>query len=163
MRYPPRILFTHPAIRPAASSISASVVVGPRLNRMADRCTSSGRPIAARTGNGRSDPLEHADQLLACARREEEIAERVESLFPGAAAIQRDMLAKNPDFLDISRKVFSGLPVLDQFRLQAQGERLGAATWRSLARQEESPVAREVYLACAELEQASALVLEAIL
>jgi hypothetical protein len=105
----------------------------------------------------------HAEQLLACARREEEIAERVEGLFPGAAAIQRDMLAKNPDFMDIPRKVFGGLPVLDQFRLQAQGERLGAATWRSLARQVQSSAAREVYLACAELEQASALVLEAIL
>ena len=104
----------------------------------------------------------HAELLLACARREEEIAERVEGLFPGAGAIQRDMLAKNPDFLEIPRKVFDGLPVLQQFRLQAQGERLGAATWRSLARKEESPVARETYLACAELEQASASVLEAI-
>ena len=104
----------------------------------------------------------HADQLLACARREEEIAERVEGLFPGAAAIQRDMLAKNPDFLEIPHKVFAGFTVLEQFRIQAQGERLGAATWRSLARKEESPAAREVYLACAELEQASALVLEAI-
>jgi hypothetical protein len=106
---------------------------------------------------------EHADQLLACARREEEIAERVEALFPGAAAIQRDMLAKNPDFLDIPRKVFGGFSVLEQFRIQAQGERLGAATWRQLARKEESRVARQVYLACAELEQASALVLEAFL
>ncbi len=105
---------------------------------------------------------EHAAQLLACARREEEIAARVEALFPGAATIQQEMLAKNPDFLEIPRSVFEGLPVLEQFRIQAQGERLGAATWRSLARKEESRVAREVYLACAELEQASALVLEAI-
>ena len=50
-----------------------------------------------------------------------------------------------------------------QFRIQAQGERLGAATWRALARQEESRAARETYLACAELEEASALVLEALL
>jgi hypothetical protein len=105
----------------------------------------------------------HADQLLACARREEEIAERVEGLFPGAGAIQRDMLAKNPDFLEIPRKVFDGLSVLEQFRLQVQGERLGAATWRSLARKEQSPIARETYLSCAELEQASASVLESIL
>lgn len=105
---------------------------------------------------------EHAPQLLACARREEEIATRVEALFPGATAIEQEMLAKNPDFAEIPRSVFDGLPVLEQFKIQAQGERLGAATWRSLARKEESPVAREVYLACAELEQASALVLEAI-
>lgn len=104
----------------------------------------------------------NASQLLACARREEEIAARVEDLFPGAATIQQEMLAKNPDFLEINQKVFAGLPLLEQFRIQAQGERLGAATWRSLARKQESRVAREVYLACAELEQASALVLEAI-
>ena len=106
---------------------------------------------------------DHAPQLLACARREEEIAARVEALFPGAQAIQQEMLAKNPDFLEINQAVFAGLPLPEQFRIQAQGERLGAATWRALARKEESRVAREVYLACAELEQASALVLEAIL
>jgi len=105
----------------------------------------------------------HAPQLLACARREEEIAARVEALFPGATAIQQEMLAKNPDFMEINRSVFADLPLPEQLGIQAQGERLGAATWRSLARKEESPVAREVYLACAELEQASALVLEAIL
>jgi len=106
---------------------------------------------------------EHAPQLLACARREEEIAARVESLFPGASAIQQEMLAKNPDFMEINQTVFAGLPLPEQFRIQAQGERLGAATWRALARKEESRVAREVYLACAELEQASAVVLEAML
>jgi hypothetical protein len=106
---------------------------------------------------------EHAEQLLACARREEEIAARVEALFPAATEIQREMLVKNPDFTEIPRTVFEGKPLADQFRIQAQGERLGAATWRALARSEKSPVAREVYLACAELEQASALVLEAIL
>ena len=106
---------------------------------------------------------DHAPQLLACARREEEIASRVEALFPGASAIQREMFEKNPDFMEINRSVFAGRPLPEQFRIQAQGERLGAATWRALARKEESRVAREVYLACAELEQASALVLEALL
>lgn len=106
---------------------------------------------------------EHAEQLLACARREEEIASRVEALFPGGTEIQREMLLKNPDFMAIPKTVFDGKSLSDQFRIQAQGERLGAATWRALARKEENRVAREVYLACAELEQASALVLEAIL
>ncbi|HEY8152996.1 MAG TPA: hypothetical protein VII72_02590 [Myxococcota bacterium] len=106
---------------------------------------------------------DHAPLLLACARREEEIATRVEALFPRAAEIQRAMLEKNPDFLEINRSVFAGRPLPEQFGIQAQGERLGASTWRALARKEESRVAREVYLACAELEQASAVVLEAIL
>jgi hypothetical protein len=106
--------------------------------------------------------VEHAPLLLSCARREEEIATRVEALFPRAAEIQREMLEKNPDFLEINQTVFAGRPLREQFGIQAQGERLGASTWRALARKEESRVAREVYLACAELEQASAVALEAI-
>ena len=104
-----------------------------------------------------------ARQLLECARREDEIAARVEALFPGAAAIQREILEKHPDLAEVNQSIFAGRPLPEQFRIQAQGERLGAATWRALARKEEGRVAREVYLACAELEQASALVLEAIL
>ena len=41
--------------------------------------------------------------LLACARREEEIADRIEGLYPDAAAVQRDLLAKNPDLEEINR------------------------------------------------------------
>ena len=50
-----------------------------------------------------------------------------------------------------------------QFRIQANGERLGAATWRAFAKQESSSAARDTYLACAELEEASAVVLESLL
>src|SRR4051812_1906712 len=55
--------FTHPAIRPDASSNSAAVVPGPKLNRIAERSTSSGTPIAFSTGDGNSDPLEHAEPV----------------------------------------------------------------------------------------------------
>jgi len=103
-----------------------------------------------------------APQLLDCAHREEEIATRVEALFPDATAIQREILVKHPDLAAVNRSIFAGRPLSDQFRIQAHGERLGAATWRSFARQRESGVARETFLACAELEEASALVLEAI-
>jgi len=106
---------------------------------------------------------EQAAQLRACADREEEIAGRVEALIPDAAAIQREILAKHPDLADVNRSVFAGRPRSDQFRMQAQGERLGAATWRSFAKQAESRAARETFLACAELEETSALVLESLL
>jgi hypothetical protein len=104
-----------------------------------------------------------AQELLACARREEEIASRVEALFAGAPEIQRRMLEKHPDLAEVNRSVFAGRPLGEQFRIQAQGERLGAATWRSFAKKEERPDARETYLACAELEEASARVLEGLL
>jgi hypothetical protein len=48
------------------------------------------------------DPARRS-QLLACAEREEEIARRVEALFPDAATIQRDILARNPDLGNVNR------------------------------------------------------------
>jgi len=105
----------------------------------------------------------HAAALRACAEREEAIAGRVEALFPDAAALQRKLLAQHPDLADVNRAVFAGRPLPVQFRIQAQGERLGAATWRSFAKHATHAAARDTYLACAELEEASALVLEALL
>jgi organic hydroperoxide reductase OsmC/OhrA len=108
-----------------------------------------------------SDPAQRV-QLLACAEREEEIARRVEALQPGAAATQRDLLAKHPEVAEINRRLFAGRPLAEQFAIQAQGERLGAATWRAFASHETDAGRRDTLLACAELEEASALVLEAL-
>src|SRR5262245_32690310 len=102
-------------------------------------------------------------QLLACAEREEEIARRVESLYPGAQAIQQDIVAANPDLDEINRSLFAGRPLTQQFTIQAQGERLGAATWRALAEGAGNPKDREMLFGCAELEERSAEVLEALL
>jgi hypothetical protein len=101
------------------------------------------------------------DGLRACAAREEDIAGRVEALFPGAAAIQRDLLAANGDLLEVNRTLFAGRPVRQQYTLQARGERLGAATWRALA--EHQPAARDTFLVCARLEEESAAFLESLL
>jgi hypothetical protein len=102
-------------------------------------------------------------QLLACAAREEEIAAKIEALDPAAAAIQRDLRAKHPELSGLNRSLFAGRPLRDQFTIQARGERLGAATWRSFAKREPDAARRAALLACAELEEASALVLEALL
>ncbi len=104
----------------------------------------------------------HRSQLLACAQREEAIADRIESLYPDAAAVQRDILAKNPDVEEINRRLFAGRPLSEQLTIQAQGERLGAATWRAFAR-EASSAFREAFQDCALLEEQSAVLLEAIL
>ncbi len=101
-------------------------------------------------------------KLLACADREEEIARRVESLYPDAAAVQADLLAKHPDLEQAYRDLFSGHPIEDQYAIQADGERLGAATWRAFARDADRDEARRVFLDCADLEEASAAVLEAL-
>jgi hypothetical protein len=107
------------------------------------------------------DPACRAD-LLACAAREEEIAGRVESLYSDAAAVQADLRAKNPDLENLNRSVFADRPLEEQYRIQAGGERVGAATWRSLAKRADSP-ARQTFLECAVLEEQSAELLESIL
>jgi hypothetical protein len=104
----------------------------------------------------------HESDLLACAEREEEIASRVEALYPDAAAIQDDILTNNPDLGEINHRIFAGRPLHHQFAVQAQGERLGAATWRAFAR-DSSGASAQVFLGCAELEEASAQILEALL
>ena len=105
---------------------------------------------------------EHAVVLRECAAREEQIASIAEGLHADAAGIQAGLRTAHPELDTLNRTLFEGRPVHDQYTLQAQGERLGAATWRALADASEAD-AREAYLACAELEERSAEVLEAIL
>jgi catechol 2,3-dioxygenase-like lactoylglutathione lyase family enzyme len=101
--------------------------------------------------------------LLACAVREEEIATRVESLFPDAAERQRALLDANPEVDEINRSLFADRPLEQQFKIQAQGERAGAGLWRALAERAQDERARETYAACALLEEASAELLETLL
>ena len=103
------------------------------------------------------------EELLECARREAEIAGLVEALDPNAARVQQEILAKNPDLEELSRSLFASRPLNQQFALQAQGERLGAATWRSFAGKDSPLRDRETFLLCAKLEEESAQVLESIL
>lgn len=104
-----------------------------------------------------------ASQLSACASREEEIARWVESLYPEAASVQRDLLTNNPDLEEINSSVFASRPLDEQFAIQAQGERAGAAIWRSFAQHAESEAARVVFLGCADIEEESAEYLESLL
>jgi len=97
--------------------------------------------------------------LLACAAREDDIARRVEALYPDAAATERRMLHDNPDLERLNQALFAGRPVEEQYAIQAAAERVGAATWRAFAAPA-APPARETFLACAELEEESARVLE---
>lgn len=107
------------------------------------------------------DPTRRSE-LLACAEREEEIAGRVESLYPNGAAVQADLRAEHPELEGLNRSVFADRPLEDQYAIQAQGEHVGAATWRSLAKRAELP-GRQTFLDCAKLEEQSAAVLESIL
>jgi hypothetical protein len=123
------------------------------------------RMAAARYRAWAADPTvaAHASALRTCAEREDEIAGRVEGLYPDAAALQRELTAAHPDLGDIDRVLFAGRPLAEQFAMQAGGERLGAATWRAFAAREPDARRSGVLRSCAELEEASAEVLEALL
>jgi hypothetical protein len=102
------------------------------------------------------------EALLACAAREEEIAGRVEALASDAGERQRRILEANPDLGELVRAAFDGRPLAQQYAMQAAGERAGAALWRTLAGAAGEGPARETYLACARLEEASAELLESL-
>jgi hypothetical protein len=105
----------------------------------------------------------HSNALRACAAREDDIASRVEGLYPDADTRARALLAAHPDLSETNRTFFAGRPFAQQFAMQAGGERLGAATWRSFATNETDPRRRDVFWSCAPLEETSAEVLEGIL
>lgn len=110
---------------------------------------------------------DHSDQaakegLLACADREEEIARRIESLFPDASAIQDRLLSQHPDLLDLNRTLFEGRPLLVQFAIQAEGERAGSRAWNAYAASAPDPSTRELLQSCSSLEQANADFLESL-
>ena len=109
-----------------------------------------------------SDPEVQAG-LLACADREEEIARRAESLYPNAAESQDRLLAENPELLELSRTLFEGRPLKDQFTMQAQGEQAGAAAWRAQAAAAADPAAQELLQSCSPLEEANAAFLQSLL
>jgi hypothetical protein len=123
------------------------------------------RMAAERYRGWAADPAvaTNAAALRACAAREEDIASRIEGLYPDAVARARELQAANPDLSEINRTLFAGRPLAQQLAIQAGGERLGAATWRSFAKRETDPHRRDVLLSCAPLEEASAEVLEGIL
>jgi hypothetical protein len=148
-----------PDIGAVLAPVLARVAEGdrPLLVAMAERLA------AVRYRGWARELVGHEARLLACADREEDIARRVESLYPDAAARERAIRTAIPEFEEINRTVFGGRPIADELAIQASGERLGAATWRSLARAASDPRHRETFLACAPLEEASAEVLESIL
>jgi hypothetical protein len=101
--------------------------------------------------------------LTACAEREQQIAERVESAFPEAATIQARLLSDNPELETLNRTLFEGRPLIDQYTMQAAGERAGGAAWSGFAAVSEDPRARGILESCTALELANAEFLETLI
>jgi hypothetical protein len=103
------------------------------------------------------------DILLRCAAREQDIAGRVEALHPNAAAVQKTISQNHPDLENQYRGMFENISLPDQFAMQAEAERAGAAAWRAFAAACSNPEESEALLACAPLEEANANDLEQII
>jgi hypothetical protein len=105
---------------------------------------------------------ERAAGLRACGAREDEIGDLVEGLFPPQPGEREQMAAVLPQIAEAARDLFVGRPLMDQFAIQAAGERRGAAVWRDLAAGEGDPARHDVLLRCARLEEESAELLESV-
>jgi hypothetical protein len=147
--------------------------VGEILGRLLERVPTSEQPLfvaiaermAAERYRGWAEvaPLEQRAGLLACSVREEGIAGRVESLHEDAATRQQAIRSAAPELADLNRNTFAGRPLAQQYAIQAQGERIGAGLWRSLAKASAGEHARKTYLECAALEEENAEFLEALI
>ena len=75
---------------------------------------------------------EHREGLLACAAREDEIADRVEAMFPPTQAHRELVLAAIPAARATYYEVFSGYSPVEQMTIQANAERQGTEAWQGL-------------------------------
>ena len=118
------------------------------------------RGAAARYREWAAVAPDDAEGLIACAAREEQIAERVERLFPVDAELEYALKQALPGAREAYYEVFTGLPLRDQLALQASAERQGAAAWRGMASGHPDAATREALESCAQLEEANATYLE---
>ena len=107
-------------------------------------------------------PAERAG-LLACANREDEIADRAEALFPLNPSLRDDVAAPLPEAKATYYRVFLDLDVYDQLRIQADAERQGAAAWRAMISDDVPKLTAAELEAIARLEETSADYLDALL
>lgn len=104
-----------------------------------------------------------AGGLLACAAREDEIADRVERVLGADAAAREKIESSIEAARDSYYAVFAGKPLREQLRIQADAERQGANAWRLIAAGlGDAAVATELE-ACSDLEEQSAAHLEGLL
>lgn len=106
---------------------------------------------------------EHAEGLLMCSQREDEIADTVEGLFPIDEELQAEIAQPLPAARDTYYAVFASLDLHDQLAVQANAERQGAAAWRAMLDSIDDAHMRARLEHCSLLEEASAAYLDSIL
>ena len=103
------------------------------------------------------------DALLACAAREDRIADSIEALSPDRDEVIASFAPLAPDLLAANEAAFGGASRDEQMAVQAAAERVGASVWRGFAETETNPRVLETLERCAGLEEASADALDGLL
>ena len=101
--------------------------------------------------------------LLACAEREERIAEIIEGLFESSSSVGATVADHLDELRAASETVFGGKTRAEQMAVQAAAERVGATVWRGFAELEQDGEKRPALETCAKLEEESAAYLESLL
>lgn len=88
---------------------------------------------AAERYRGWADAVpEHRDGLLTCAAREDEIADRVEAMFPPSAEHRALVGGIIPNAKATYYSAFEPYTPIEQMTIQANAERQGANAWQNL-------------------------------
>ena len=98
---------------------------------------------------------EHVEVLLACSIREDDIASRVERVWPIDDSVREQLDAALPAARDMYYSIFIGLSPWEQLAIQANAELQGAAAWRGLAMSQTDVVIIDELERCAQLEEES--------
>jgi hypothetical protein len=107
------------------------------------------------------DPIERAG-LGACAAREDEIAEFIESLEPDAAAKTDELNTRFPDLKERYEGLMAGRSRAEQLRIQAEGELGGADYMRQFSAVSEGAVAAG-FAALSALEESNSRFLSVLI
>jgi hypothetical protein len=106
---------------------------------------------------------EEREVILACAAREDEIADRVEALFSVGRADLRKIERALPGALEAYRGAFEGFSVPDQLGIQGDAELQGADAWRGIAAGQSDPEIIAGLAACSEIEEKSSVAVKKLL
>jgi hypothetical protein len=106
---------------------------------------------------------EHAEALLGCAAREDEIADLVAELFPISPQDQAAVDEALPAAVAVYYDVFAPFTVAEQLYLQSEAELQGAMAWVGMAEQLDDPATIAVLERCTALERESSVVVKDLL
>ena len=101
--------------------------------------------------------------LLACAEQKEEIARRIEALFPNALDIESEITDDVPEVQRVNQQLFRPVRLQARLHTQALVDRICVRAYRELAEREGFEQVPQSLISCAVLESKAAEGIEGML